>query len=136
MFSHLLAAALLVACPLVAECNCSPQKIEALKAKLRAEGASDQKINDVNCEDVCEAEKPLASSVKEEGTAAGSTVACDGQDCTEAKEDDVKVACDGEEKSSTTKEEVVAATIEDKEEGSTSVLAGCNCGGKKTKPSC
>lgn len=62
MFSYIIAAALIVTAPVMAECNCSPEKIEALRAKLRAAGASEEKVKDVNCEDVCEAEKPLANS--------------------------------------------------------------------------
>ena len=60
MFSIFVAAVLVVTAPLLAECNCSPEKIEALKAKLRAEGASEEKVKKVDCDDVCEAEKDSA----------------------------------------------------------------------------
>ncbi len=105
MFSYIIAAALIVTAPVMAECNCSPEKIEALRAKLRAAGASEEKVKDVNCEDVCEAEKPLANSG--EGTDAKES----------SSSEEAQIACETEESKSSTKEE--------------SVLAGCNCGGKK-----
>lgn len=114
MFSYLLAAALIVTMPMVAECNCSPEKIEALRAKLKAEGATDEKVKAVNCDDVCEAEKPLAdasqgrdeskegsqlanSSHERDESNEGSALAC--EDCTETEQE-------------------------------TELLAGCDCGKK------
>ena len=94
MFSYLLAAALIVTMPMVAECNCSPEKIEALRAKLKAEGATDEKVKAVNCEDVCEAEKPLANSSQgHDESNDGSALAC--EDCTETEQEtELLAGCD------------------------------------------
>jgi len=115
MFSYLLAAALIVTMPMVAECNCSPEKIEALRAKLKAEGATDEKVKAVNCDDVCEAEKPLAdaSQGRDESNEDGSQLANSSQGRDESKEGSA-LAC---EDCTETEQE-------------TELLAGCDCGKK------
>jgi|GEM_PF-2736174 len=136
MLSYVIAASLIASAPLLAECNCSPEKIEALKAKLKAEGASKEKVDAVNCDDVCQAEekKTLANATEEEHTSevANTDVEKSESELANAdieKENSTLVDADVEKEEST----LADAGTEEKSSEIDSVLAGCGCGSKKTR---
>ncbi len=131
MFSYLLAAALIVTMPMMAECNCSPEKIEALRAKLRAEGATDEKVKAVNCEDVCEAEKPLAdaSQGRDESKEDGSQLANSNHERDESNEgSQLANSSQGRDESKEGSQLACEDCTETEQE--TELLAGCDCGKK------